>query len=163
MTARILSAGVVVLYWTGDHYYYLLLRAYDYWDFPKGMMEPGETPFACALREVAEETTLTRLRFRWGRVYRQTPPYNHGRKVARYYIAETPTIAVELPVNPALGRPEHSEYCWADRDTAWQLLTPRVQAVLRWAEGVINRPRRKGRQYHSGRAPGHRPPPPHSC
>ena len=162
MTARILSAGVVVLYWTGDHYDYLLLRAYDYWDFPKGMVEPGETPFGCALREVAEETTLTDLRFRWGRVYRQTPPYNRGRKVARYYIAESTTDIVNLPVNPELGRPEHSEYRWVDRNTAWPMLTPRVQAVLRWAESVINRPRRSGRR-RSGRAPAHPPPPPRSC
>lgn len=160
MTARILSAGVVVLHWTGDHHEYLLLRAYDYWDFPKGMMEPGETPFACALREVAEETTITDLRFRWGRVYRQTPPYNHGRKVARYYIAETDRTEIELPVNPLLGCPEHSDYCWVNRQQAWSLLTPRVQAVLRWSDRVLGRGVNARR---SARGSGRRPRPPHSC
>lgn len=162
MTARILSAGVVVLHWAGEHYHYLLLRAYDYWDFPKGMVESGETPFACARREVAEETTLTELHFRWGRIYRQTAPYNHGRKVARYYIAECDSDAVVLPVNPALGRPEHSEYRWVDRDTAWTMLTPRVRAVLNWAERVINRPRQRPSRSDDG-ALERPPPPPRSC
>jgi len=137
MAGRILSAGVVVLHWQDDHYNYLLLRAYNYWDFPKGMVEPGESPLNAAIREVREETTISDLHFRWGTVYRQTHPYNHGRKVARYYIAETPVTEVSLPINPELGRAEHSEHCWVDRAEAWRLLTPRVRAVLRWADGII--------------------------
>lgn len=137
MTARILSAGVVTLHWSHDHYLYLLLRAYNYWDFPKGMRERGESPLACAIREVEEETGLTRLDFRWGKVYRETRPYNHGRKIARYYIAETPATEVRLPVNPLLGRPEHCEYRWVTRAEAWEMTTPRVQAIVQWADDVI--------------------------
>ena len=51
-----LSAGVVVVRPDGDEWLFLLLRAFRYWDFPKGMMEPGETPMQAALREVKEET-----------------------------------------------------------------------------------------------------------
>lgn len=151
MASRILSAGVVVLHRIGDHYNYLLLRAYDYWDFPKGMVEPGESPFACAIREVTEETTITDLRFRWGRIYRETPPYNHGRKVARYYIAETRQIDIDLPVNPLLGHPEHNAYCWVNRQQAWALLTPRVQAVLRWSDRIIERTHERRATGGSGR------------
>ena len=139
MATRTLSSGVVVLRWHNDHYRYLLLRAYDYWDFPKGQVEAGESPLEAAIREVTEETTITDLDFRWGEVYRQTSPYNHGRKIARYYIAETATVAIELPINPELGRPEHSEYRWATRSEAWSMITPRVKAVLRWACGVVER------------------------
>jgi bis(5'-nucleosidyl)-tetraphosphatase len=137
---RILSAGVVVVHWNRDHYDYLLLRAYNYWDFPKGVVEPEESPLQAAVREVEEETTLTGLRFRWGDVHRETHPYNQGRKVARYYIAEAANTEVRLPPNPALGRPEHSEYRWADRAEAWNLLTPRVRAILEWTDSVITRP-----------------------
>jgi len=137
MATQILSVGVVVLRWDTDHYKYLLLKAYNYWDFPKGMMEKGESPFACALREVEEETTITQLDFRWGKVYRQTQPYNHGRKIARYYIAATQVSDISLPINPALGRPEHSAYCWATRQQAWPMLTPRVQAILRWSDDIL--------------------------
>jgi 8-oxo-dGTP pyrophosphatase MutT (NUDIX family) len=31
------------------------------WDLPKGKLDPGETLAACALREVSEETGVTRL------------------------------------------------------------------------------------------------------
>lgn len=137
MTARILSAGVVLLHRDRDHYKYLLLRAYNYWDFPKGAVEPGEAPLEGAVREVHEETTITTLHFSWGPVYRETFPYNHGRKIARYYIAETPETAVHLPINPLLGRPEHLEYRWVTRDEAWRLLTPRVRAIIEWADGII--------------------------
>jgi bis(5'-nucleosidyl)-tetraphosphatase len=139
MSARILSAGVVVLRWHYDHYRYLLLRAYDYWDFPKGQVEPGESPLEAAIREVAEETTIDDLKFRWGEIYRQTSPYNHGRKIARYYIAETSVSEIALPVNPLLGCAEHSDYRWATRQEAWEMITPRVRAILKWAEGVISR------------------------
>jgi len=140
---RILSSGVVVVHWDRDHYDYLLLRAYNYWDFPKGAVEAGESPLAAAVREVEEETTLTGLRFRWGDAYRETHPYNQGRKVARYYIAESPSTEVRLPLNPALGRPEHSEFRWVSRTDAWTLLTPRVRAILEWTDSIIARPVRR--------------------
>lgn len=146
MASRILSAGVIVLRRNTDHYLYLLLRAYDYWDFPKGQVERGESPLQAAVREVDEETTITDLNFRWGKVYRQTAPYNQGRKVARYYIAETQTEDITLPVNPLLGRPEHSDFRWVSRNEAWQMITPRVRAVLRWADGVLKRPPRGRRR-----------------
>lgn len=141
--ARILSSGVVVVHWNHDHYSYLLLRAYNYWDFPKGAVEADESPLAAAVREVEEETTLTGLRFRWGDAYRETHPYNQGRKVARYYIAESLNTDVRLPLNPELGRPEHSEFRWVNRAEAWSLLTPRVRAILEWTDGIIARPVRR--------------------
>lgn len=151
MTNRILSSGVVILRWHKDHYRYLLLRAYDYWDFPKGQVEAGESPLEGAIREVEEETTITTLDFRWGKVYRQTQPYNHGRKVARYYIAEVRDEQIQLPVNPELGRPEHSEYRWVSREEAWPMLTPRVRAILKWVDYVIEKGpksnRRQGGSY----------------
>ncbi len=141
---RILSCGVVILHWNRNHYDYLLLKAYNYWDFPKGAVEVDESPLQAAIREVEEETTLTGLRFRWGDVYRETYPYNQGRKVARYYIAESTSTQVQLLTNPELGRPEHSEYRWVDHDEAWNLLTPRVRAILEWTDEIMSRfPRRR--------------------
>lgn len=140
---RVLSAGVVVVHWSRDHYDYLLLRAYNYWDFPKGMVEPDESPLEAAIREVEEETTLTELRFRWGDVYRETYPYNQGRKIARYYVAESLSTEVRLLANPELGRPEHSEYRWVSRTEAWTMLTPRVRAILEWTDNIIARPVRR--------------------
>ncbi len=128
----VLSAGVVVIRQTPTGCRYLLLRAYRYWDFPKGEVGSGEDPLEAACREVREETGITVLEFRWGEVYMETPPYGRG-KVARYYLAATPQEAVVLGVNPELGRPEHHEYRWLDYAAARRLLVPRVQAVLDWA------------------------------
>jgi bis(5'-nucleosidyl)-tetraphosphatase len=131
-----LSAGVVVVRPVTAVHRYLLLRAYDYWDFPKGEVEPGEDPLAAAIREVEEETGLTDLDFRWGKVFRETAPYRGG-KVARYYLAESRAGEVDLAVNPVLGRPEHHEFRWLPYEEARRLLVPRVQAVLDWADKVV--------------------------
>lgn len=130
-----LSAGVVVVRCAGGAYRYLLLRAYRHWDFPKGLVEPGESPLAAARREVEEETGLVELDLRWGEGYFETPPYRGG-KTARYYLALSSTGEVSLGVNPMLGRPEHQAYTWADYEAAKRLLGPRVRAALEWARGM---------------------------
>ncbi|HSN16946.1 MAG TPA: NUDIX domain-containing protein [Gammaproteobacteria bacterium] len=128
-----LSAGVVVVRDTAEGPRYLLLRAYKHWDFPKGMVEPDETPLAAARREVAEETGIDSLDFAWGEVYRETAPYARG-KVARYYIARTDRADVSLAPNPLTGIHEHMEYRWVDLDEALSLVTPRVKHIIEWAE-----------------------------
>jgi bis(5'-nucleosidyl)-tetraphosphatase len=134
MADRILSAGVVVVRRVDDGWRVLLLRVYNYWDCPKGIVEAGEEPLATARREVREETGITTLDFRWGDEFIETPPYSKN-KVARYYLAQTPGDRVELPVNPALGAAEHHEYRWLGFDAATRLVVPRVAAVLHWAAG----------------------------
>jgi bis(5'-nucleosidyl)-tetraphosphatase len=130
------AAGAVVVRRGADGPRCLLLRVYKYWDFPKGGVAAGEEPLDAALREVEEETTLTDLRFPWGEVHRETPPYSGG-KVARYYLAESPGGAVRLPVSPELGRPEHHEFRWATFDEARALLGERLQPILDWAQATV--------------------------
>jgi 8-oxo-dGTP pyrophosphatase MutT (NUDIX family) len=132
-----LSAGVVVVRQAAEGWRFLLLRAFNHWDFPKGMVEPGEEPLAAAIREVREESTIDDLEFAWGELSTQTGPYSRG-KTARYYVASTQTAAVVLPVNPQLGHAEHSEFRWADFDEAMDLVSPRVRPVVQWAAQVIN-------------------------
>jgi 8-oxo-dGTP pyrophosphatase MutT (NUDIX family) len=132
-SSKRLSAGVVVLRDTSEGPRYLLLRAYKHWDFPKGMVEADETPFAAAQREVAEETGIDSLEFAWCEVYRETAPYARG-KVARYYIARTEREDVALTPNPLTGIHEHMEYRWVDLQEALSLVTPRVKHIIEWAE-----------------------------
>jgi 8-oxo-dGTP pyrophosphatase MutT (NUDIX family) len=132
-----LSAGVVVLRQSPEGWRLLLLRAFNHWDFPKGMVEAGEEPLAAAIREVHEESLISDLEFAWGESSTQTGPYSRG-KVARYFIARTNTVDVTLPVNPELGRPEHSEFRWVTFDEAMELVSPRVRPVLNWAAQVAN-------------------------
>jgi 8-oxo-dGTP pyrophosphatase MutT (NUDIX family) len=111
---------------------FLLLRAYRNWDFPKGVVEPGEDPLAAARREVQEETLIADLRFSWGEEYRETAPYSNN-KIARYYLAETATEGITLPVSPELGRPEHNEARWVDLAGALSLSSPRIAPIVQWA------------------------------
>ena len=130
-----LSAGVAVLRDTPAGGLYLLLRAYRYWDFPKGAVEQHETPLQAAMREVQEETGIHELEFAWGKDYRETEPYNRG-KVARYYLACTREEKVVLAANPETGIREHAEYRWVSYAQALKLVTPRVQLILDWADTV---------------------------
>jgi bis(5'-nucleosidyl)-tetraphosphatase len=130
------SAGIVPVRLTADGPRVLVLRAWRNWDFPKGRIEPGESPLAAALRESLEEAALDDLIFPWGEVYRDTTPYAGG-KVSRYFVAETRREDVVLPINPELGRAEHHEGRWLAFPAARTLLVPRLQAILDWAAEVV--------------------------
>lgn len=138
MKAKVLSAGVIPVRRDQGQWLYLLLRAYQYWDFPKGRTEAGETPLEAALREVREETGLDNLEFRWGYSFFETGPYARG-KVARYYLAETAISQVVLGVSPELGRPEHHEFRWMTYDEAYKCASPRVRRVLQWSRKVLSK------------------------
>jgi len=134
---RHLSSGVAVArHDAAAGWLYLLLRVYRSWDFPKGMVEPGEDPFAAAVREVREESTIADLEFPFGHDFVETGPYARN-KVARYYLGTTRTARVTLPVVPELGKPEHHEWRWVDYEQALDLVSPRVLPVVEWAQGRV--------------------------
>lgn len=126
------SAGIVVARTEAGEWKILLLRAYRHWDFPKGLIEPGESPLAAARRETAEETGITDLDFRWGHESIDTEMYG-DHKIAGFFLAATHQDQVVLPVNPELGHAEHNEYRWTSLAEASQLLPARLQPVLAWA------------------------------
>ena len=126
------SAGVVVVRREQGDWRHLLLRAFNYWDFPKGLVEPGETRQQTAIRETAEETTITDLKFAWGDEYIDTSMYG-DRKVASYFVAETAQKDITLPVNPEIGKPEHHEFRWLDYTSARLLLNDRLKPIIDWA------------------------------
>jgi len=138
MAEPVLSAGVVVVRRVDDEWRVLLLRVYNYWDFPKGRVETGETALATAKRETREETTLDDLEFAWGESFIDTAPYGREKKVARFFLARTTTEKISLPVNPELGKPEHHEWRWCDWESAEQLVPERVWPVLRWAQDLLD-------------------------
>ena len=131
------AAGVVVFRRTERGPYFLLLRAYNNWDFPKGLVEAGEDQLTCAKRELKEETGLSGVDFPFGEEFKETLPYS-GTKIARYYLGETDEVEIELPVSKELGRPEHHEYRWVSFDEAEELLPPRLSIVLDWAKRTLS-------------------------
>jgi bis(5'-nucleosidyl)-tetraphosphatase len=131
-----LSAGVVVVSIVDRKLKFLLLRAYRNWDFPKGIVEPGEDPLAAAMREVREETTLDDISFDWGMAFMETGPYNKG-KISRYYIARSKELQVRLPIDAELGKAEHDEARWVDVERALGMVSARLQPVVQWAFRII--------------------------
>lgn len=130
------KAGVVVVRAKDDVWRFLLVQANGLWGFPKGHIEPSETPLAAAKREVCEETTIADLDFRWGNKYLQTEPCS-GHLVTRYFVAVSLDANVALPVSPELGKPENDQFLWATLDQGKALIAPRLQLILSWADGVI--------------------------
>jgi hypothetical protein len=147
--ARILSAGVVVVRPENATWQFLLLRAYQYWDFPKGRTEPDETPKQAALREVAEETGITDLTFPWGDDYVETGPYARG-KIARL-APPSITNGAGSTLQPPTPSP-HRGYgmSWTGPSNAFPP-GPRTRRVA-WAcvdrQGILDARRRSGRRGH---------------
>lgn len=126
------SAGVIPILKKKERRF-LLLRSFNYWDFPKGMIEKNENPLDAAKRELLEETGINQVNFPWGESFVETPPYSNG-KVARYYLGEVTQEEVHLGINPEIGKAEHQEYRWVTYQEATRLLGPRLLSVLEWAQ-----------------------------
>jgi 8-oxo-dGTP pyrophosphatase MutT (NUDIX family) len=133
-----LSAGFVVVR-KEKGWKYLFLRAYRNWDFPKGIVEPSEEVLEAAKREVEEETGIDDLTLTWGSTFKETSPYRCGKKVARYYLAETSQSDITFSVNPEIGRPEHHEYRWVSYDEIKKLAPERLLPIIEWAEQKIRK------------------------
>ncbi len=136
MNEQRLSCGVVLARQADDGWLTLMLRAYHHWDFPKGIREENEEPLDAAKREVREETSVDDLSFDWGDRYFETGPYSRG-KVARYFIASTRQVDVEMGISPETGEPEHHEWRWVSFDEAYDLGSPRVKQIVQWARQII--------------------------
>lgn len=132
-----LSAGIIIVRREGDDWKYLFLRAYRNWDFPKGEVKPGENPLETARREAEEEAGISALKFSWDHVYKETEPYRGGKKIARYYIAETSQSKVTFAINPELGAPEHHEYRWLSSEEIRKLSPDRLLPIIEWAESLL--------------------------
>ena len=135
----ILSAGIVLVRKESGGWKYLFLRAFKNWDFPKGLVESGEDPLETARREAEEETGITDLNFPWDYIFKETEPYSGGRKIARYYIAETSQSDVKFSINPELGTPEHHEYRWLSYETMRKLSPERLLPIIEWAHNLIQK------------------------
>ena len=134
---KVLSCGIVPVRFAMGNWQLLVLRSFKNWDFPKGMVEPNEDPLDAAKRETEEETGITDLEFVFGEDYKETVPYGNN-KVARYYVAETRTDKITLPISKELGRPEHDEWRWVTCDEAEDYLPPRLTHVLAWVRDRID-------------------------
>ncbi|HRY52273.1 MAG TPA: NUDIX domain-containing protein [Candidatus Portnoybacteria bacterium] len=57
------TAGAIIFHQRGKDIEYLILKHKNYWNFPKGGVEKGETEIEAARREIQEETGLVNVGF----------------------------------------------------------------------------------------------------
>ncbi len=138
--ARTLSCGVIVRRRSGE---LLLCHATgrDYWDLPKGVLDPGETPLGAALRELREETGLV---LDGGAVRDLGVQRYLPRKDLHLFIVDPPRADLSIDgchcstLHPGPGGrpvPEVDDYRWVTREDVAGLTgknMARVLASLAW-------------------------------
>ena len=108
------SAGVIP-YRRGDdsHLLYLVLHSATVrnprakWEFPKGGVEPGESPRQAAAREFHEETALADWSFRDG--FERTLTYTYIRRGRKIVKTVTYFLALVRDASPLARSPEHMD------------------------------------------------------
>ena len=110
---KVKSCGVICFTQTKHPSFLLMRRAYRY-DLPKGHIEPGETELQCALRELWEETGISKqqvcleLDFRFKTIYYPRYRRFNGDKVEKSLIVFFAWVSEELEIVMT----EHSSSEW---------------------------------------------------
>lgn len=120
-----------------------------YWNFPKGQIEPGETPIETAIRELKEETGLTQKDIHIKKGFRVEERYRFsvGKKkidrVVTLFLAETTKKGIDI----SAGNREEG-FAWFLQRDAKKIFEnyKESQAALRKAADFIrgNRPQTTG-------------------
>lgn len=138
------SAGAIVFRLERRAPRYLLLNySYKtvYWDFPKGNIERGEEPLRTALRELKEETGITKVEVLPG--FKEDIKYIYmrgGKRVFKeviFFLLHTAEERVTLSE-------EHIGYAWLPFEKAMRTLTFRnSRQVLEKAHAFLEKTRSK--------------------
>lgn len=115
------SAGFILFRDTPSGRLYLLLDYGRHWDYAKGHLEDGETPWRAAVRELREETGIRQVDrvpgFQRDMYYEfYSPKKGRIAKTVTYFAGRTRTEDVKLS-------DEHSGHAWLPFDEAMQTLT----------------------------------------
>jgi 8-oxo-dGTP pyrophosphatase MutT (NUDIX family) len=144
--AKEISAGAIVFRRDARGQPFYLLLHYpsspktkrEYWDFPKGHIEKGETEVETVKREVQEETGIKDLAILTG--FKETISYMFqakGQKIFKtvvFFLGETHQKEVKIS-------PEHLAYIWLPFEKALlQLKFPNAKKLLRKANNLIFSP-----------------------
>ena len=127
------SAGVIVIDKKTTIPTVLCVRSYANWDFPKGTLDQNETHKTAAVRELAEETSLTLEDVEVSDTKAPVITYGSGsrKKQATYFLATRVSEKEPfLPISPELGRPENDEYRWVAVTDLLALMPKRLHIVV---------------------------------
>lgn len=108
-------------------------NATGHWGFPKGHIEPGESEYETATREIREEVGLCISSYMPD--FRKVNHYNPCpgvEKDAVYFIAEAPNDSINIQVC------ELADYAWLSYEVAMERITHDAQ-ILEAAEKYLNK------------------------
>lgn len=100
----------------------------DAYDMPKGKLDPGEDTHTGALRELQEETNITKVEMPWGEVSTVV-------NTLRMYIGVTKQWGY-ITANPTTGLVEHERLRWLNFDELEMLAEDFLVPVVKWAREV---------------------------
>ena len=114
------SAGAIVFRRNKKVKYLLIQYGLGHWEFPRGLIEKGESLENTARREIKEEVGIEDIRFisgfkEWIKFFFKLKGKNIM-KIATFLLAETKTEKVKLSY-------EHKDYAWLDYQEALNRLT----------------------------------------
>ena len=114
------SAGAIVFRRNKKIKYLLIQYGWGHWEFPRGLIEEGESLEDTARREIKEEVGIEDIRFisgfkEWIKFFFKLKGKNIM-KIATFLLAETKTEKVKLSY-------EHKDYDWLDYEEALDRLT----------------------------------------
>jgi 8-oxo-dGTP pyrophosphatase MutT (NUDIX family) len=142
---REISAGIIAYRTTADGPRFLILyHGHNYWNFPKGKIESEEKSFQTAVREVREETGLTRNDLRFNENFKTSENFTFWRnkekiyKTIVFYLAETTQQRIKLPEQTDAEGEKHEGYGWFTYKEALKVLTKEdSQQVLKQAYNFL--------------------------
>jgi len=122
-----ISAGIIIYRKTSEGLKFLILyHGHNYWNFPKGKIESEERSFQTALREVKEETGLTRNDLIFNENFKAYEKFTFWRrlgnknvkvfKIVIFYLAETKKSQIKISK-------EHEGYGWFTHKEALRILS----------------------------------------
>jgi 8-oxo-dGTP pyrophosphatase MutT (NUDIX family) len=130
------SSGAIIFKEDSIRHYLLLNYGRDYWGFPKGIVEEGESEIEAAEREIEEETGMDSFSFIKG--FREEISYSFKRKgeltkkTVIYFLAQASTDRVILSH-------EHVNFDWLEFKKAIQKVTfKNSKQLLKKAEDFLN-------------------------
>lgn len=156
-------AGFVIYRRTDDGIKYLLLyKRGQYWNFPKGHFELGETSLDTALRETQEETGIGKEDLRLIQEFRAYEKFYFDRGNERIFDTVILYLAETRKAQVSIAAREHSGYAWFLYQDALKAIGKQyagTKRVLKQANDFI---RERQRRHNARPHPtAHRRPNPH--
>jgi 8-oxo-dGTP pyrophosphatase MutT (NUDIX family) len=138
---RQLKSCGVILFRREPELSFLLMKHATRWDLPKGHVDEGETELECALREMEEETGLSRdvvqldKTFRFAEVYYPVYKRYPGEKIEKTLVIFLGWLESDLPITLT----EHAGSEWLPWNPPHRIQTNTIDPLLEAVEEHFHR------------------------